>query len=121
MNNSHLSPSPQPSPTRGEGVRVHPPGWVKLRDWRRVWSKLLRVDIRVAEYSDFKFLLEKRAGAFSGKRWRLEIYYQDRIVVRAGYPNLMVGKAKAEEWLNKNYGSLHKAPTGETPVPPEKI
>ncbi len=78
---------------------------VKIRDWRKVKSNFLGVDLRVAEYDDYKFLLEKRKGAPPGRRWKLEIYNKEQIVIRIGLPNLMVAKAKAEEWLNKNYGS----------------
>ncbi len=81
---------------------------VKIRDWRQVKSHFLGVDLRVATYGDYKFLLEKRKGVLSGRRWKLEIYTKEQIIVCTSYPNLMIAKAKAEEWLNKNYGSRPK-------------
>jgi hypothetical protein len=101
------SPSPQPFPTRGEEAKGTRARWVKIRDWRRGWSHSLGVDLRVAEYADYKFLLEKRRGApYHGKRWVLKIYVKNKFCVRTGHPNLAVAKAKAEEWLNKNYGTI---------------
>lgn len=81
---------------------------IKIRNWRRVWSRLIGIDVRVAKYGDLKFLLEKRKGVPAGRRWKLEIYSNDKIIVRTGHPNLMIAKAKAEEWLNNNYGAISR-------------
>jgi len=87
---------------------------VKIRGWSR--SCVLGGDLRTAEYGDYKFILQKRRGAcFSGRRWRLEIFFRGNLCVCTGLPNLMVAKGKAQEWFDKNYN--RRGREAATPAP----
>jgi hypothetical protein len=91
---------------QGSGVRGQGSAKSKLK-WRRIWSRLLRIDLRTAEYNDCKCLIEKRPEFPARRRWRVSVFIGENLAVYTAFELLGTAQAWLEDWLTKNERFTH--------------